>query len=65
MYYLEEHFVFRLLYLGGVKIQQYFVSPSCMFLDRKTLHKVGLNPGLNLTIVRGTWWKLLVWNPEP
>ena len=31
-----------LLYLG-VKAQQYFVSSSCMFLDKKTLLKVWLN----------------------
>ena len=42
-----------LLYLGS-KAEQYFVSLSCMFLDKKTLLKIGLNPGLNLTIFRGT-----------
>ena len=26
-----------------------------MFLDKKTLLKIWLNPGLNLTIFRGTW----------
>ena len=26
-----------------------------MFLDKKTLLKMWLNPGLNLTIFRGTW----------
>ena len=31
-----------LLYLG-VKAQQYFVSSSCMFLEKKTLLKVWLN----------------------
>ena len=31
-----------LLYLG-VKAQQYFVSSSCMFLDKKTLLKVWLD----------------------
>ena len=31
-----------LLYLG-VKAQQYFVSSSCMFLDKKTFLKVWLN----------------------
>ena len=35
-----------------------------MFLDKKTMLKVELNPGLNLTIFRGTGWKLLMWNPE-
>ena len=30
-----------------------------MFLDKKTLLKIWLNPGLNLTIFRGTWpWGL-------
>ena len=38
----------------GVKAQEYFVSSSCMFLDQKTLIKIYLNPGLNLTIFRGT-----------
>ena len=35
-----------------VKTQQYFVSSSYMFLDRKTLLKIWLNSGLNLTIFR-------------
>ena len=38
----------------GVKTQKYFVSLSNMFLDKKTLLKIWLNPGLNLTIFRGT-----------
>ena len=38
----------------GVKIQKYFVRSSNMFLDKKTLLKVWLNPGLNLTTFRGT-----------
>ena len=42
-----------LLYLG-VKAGQYFVSSSRMFLDKKTLLQIWLNPGLNLTIFRGT-----------
>ena len=37
-----------------VKAQQYFVSSSYIFLDKKTLLKIWLNPGLNLTIFRGT-----------
>ena len=37
-----------------VKAQQHFVSLSNMFLDKKTLLKIWLNPGLNLTIFRGT-----------
>ena len=32
--------------------QQYFVSLSDMFLDKKTVLKIRLNRGLNLTIVR-------------
>ena len=38
----------------GVKTEKYFVSSSNMFLDKKTLLKIWLNPGLNLTIFRGT-----------
>ena len=42
-----------------VKAQQYFVSLSYMFLDKKILLKIRLNPGLNLTICRGTGpWKV-------
>ena len=37
-----------------VKAQKYFVSSSNFFLDKKTLLKIWLNPGLNLTIFRGT-----------
>ena len=39
-------FVLSLLYLG-VKAQHYFVGLSCVFLDKKTLIKILLNPGLN------------------
>ena len=42
-----------LLYLG-VKAQQYFFSLSCMSLEKKTFLKTKLNPGLNVTIFRGT-----------
>ena len=42
-----------LLYLG-VKAHQYIFSSSRMSLDKKTLLKTRLNPGLNLTIFRGT-----------
>ena len=42
-----------LLYLV-VKAKIYFVSSSCMFLDEKTVLEIWLNPGLNLTIFRGT-----------
>jgi len=38
----------------GVKTQKYSVSLSKVFLDKKTLHKIWLNAGLNLTIFRGT-----------
>ena len=51
MYCLEEHFVLSLLYLG-VKAGQYFVSLSFMFLDKKTLLQIWLNPGLKLAIFR-------------
>ena len=37
-----------------VKARQYFVSSSDIFLEKKTLLKIWLNPGLNLTIFRGT-----------
>ena len=43
----------------GVKTQKYFVSSSNMFLDKKTLLKIWLNSGFNLTIFRGTGpWRL-------
>ena len=37
-----------------VLAQQYFLSSSCMFLDKETLFKSWLNPGLNLAIFPGT-----------
>ena len=37
-----------------VKAQLYFVSSSYMLLHKKTLFKIWLNPGLNVTIFRGT-----------
>ena len=37
-----------------VKTQQYFVSSSDVFLDKKTLFEIWVNPGLNLTIFRKT-----------
>ena len=47
-----------LLYLV-VNAQKYFVTSSCMFLDEKTVLEIWLNPGLNLTIFRGTGpWRL-------
>ena len=36
------------------KAQQYFVSSSNMFLNKETLLKIGLNPGLNLSVFQGT-----------
>ena len=50
---LKWHFVSSLIFLG-VKAQQCFVSSRCMFLEKKTLLKIWLNPGLNLIIFRGT-----------
>ena len=41
-----------LLYLR-VNAQQYFVSLSNTFVDKKTVLKIWLNLGLNLTIIRG------------
>ena len=38
----------------GVKAKQHFISLSYMFLGKKTLLKIWLNPGLNLTIFWGT-----------
>ena len=46
----------------GAETQKYFVSLSNMFFDKKTWFKIWLNPGLNLTIFRGTgpWpWKVI------
>ena len=37
-----------------VKVQQYFVSLSYMFLDMKTVLKIWLNPEYNSTIFRRT-----------
>ena len=37
-----------------VKAQQYFLTSSCTFLDKKMVLEVWLNPGLNLNIFRGT-----------
>ena len=51
MYCLEQHSVLSSL---NLEAQQYFVSSSDMFLEKKTLLKISLNPGLNLTIFRGT-----------
>ena len=47
--------------LEWIKAQQYFASSSCMLLGKKTLTKISLNPGLNLTIFRATvsWDKKL------
>ena len=53
MHCLEKHSVLSLLNLE-VKTQKYFVSSSDMFLDKKTLLKIWLNPGLNLTSFRGS-----------
>ena len=41
---IDPHFVLLLLYLR-VKTQQYFVSLSYMFLDKKTVLKIWLSPG--------------------
>ena len=38
----------------GLKTQQYFVSSSDTFLDKKTLLEIWLNPRLNLTTFWGT-----------
>ena len=49
-----------LLYLV-VKAQRYnIVTLSCLFLDEKTMLEIWLNPGLNLTIFRGTGPRLII-----
>ena len=53
MHGLEQHSVLSSLNLE-VKTPEYFVSSSDMFLDKKTLLKIWVNPGLNLTVFRGT-----------
>ena len=45
--------MFSLLYFG-VKAQQYFISLSCVSLDKKALLKTLLYTGLKLNIFRGT-----------
>ena len=50
MHCIEQHFVLSFLFFFfEVNAQQYFGS-SIKFLDKKTLLKILLNPGLNLTI---------------
>ena len=53
MHCLEKHSVLSSLNLE-VKTPQYFVSSRDPFLDKKTLLKIRVNPGLNLTMFRGT-----------
>ena len=50
VFYLPMHYCMFLM----VKTHQYFIASNCMFLDEKTVFKIWLNPGLNLTIFRGT-----------
>ena len=50
---VRQHFPWSILYVLfllylRVKAQQYFVSLSYMFLDKKTVLKIWTNPGLNL-----------------
>ena len=54
MHCLEQHSVLSSLSLE-VKALQYFLSSSDLLLDKKTLVKIWLNPGLNLTIFGGAW----------
>ena len=60
-FFLLLRVTFCLIWLPylGVKAQQHFISLSCMFLGKKTLLKIWLNPGLNLTIFRGTGLRCL------
>ena len=55
LFYLPMHCLEIVLsfLLFEVKAQQYFVSSRYMFLDKNTLLKIWLNPGLNLTMFRG------------
>ena len=57
MYCVEQHLVYL-----GVKAEQYFESSNFMSLDKKTLLKIWLNPGLNLTIFweTGRIWILIL-----
>lgn len=50
----------------GVKTQHHFVSSSYMFLEKKTLLRIWINLGLNLTIFRGTgpWCVISGWIGE-
>ena len=57
--YLPMHCLARVLFwvissFFVSKAQQYFVSSSYMFLDKKTLLKIWLSPVLNLIIFPGT-----------
>ena len=67
MHCLGYHFLLSLLYLVvNLKAQQHFVTSSCMFLDKKTMLEIWLNPGLNLTIFQGTRpRKFYFWNYFP
>ena len=47
-----------------VEAQQCFVSSGCMFLGKKALLKIWINPGLNLTIFRGTGPRLFTLNKK-
>ena len=44
VFYILIHFVLSLLYLI-VMLNSIFVTSSCMFLDKKTLLEIWLNPG--------------------
>ena len=50
----------------GVKTQQHFVSCSDVFLGKKTLLEIWLNPGLKLTIFQGTgpWGCICSYRPR-
>ena len=45
-----------------VKTQQYFVSSNYMFLGKKTLLEIWLNPRLNLTIFHGAGPRTITFN---
>ena len=58
--YYPSHVLLRVTFLSyhypilKWRLNSIFVSLSCIFLDKKTLIKILLNPGLNLTIFQGT-----------
>ena len=63
IYCLEYHLALTFPFLK-VEAQQCFISSGCMFLGKKALLKIWINPGLNLTIFRGTGPRLFTLNKK-